>query len=305
MTNLHPSLVVLHGLSTVDDVAKRIAEAENIPLALCTMEKVEENFKTYKQQAAKILDFSRLRTVYNHEWLEKMSFGDIMKLASHFTIQQMLQRDMFKERMSWKIVCVHCREQFNSPLQFSSTEEMETATLEGNTIRCPHCGKITPITKENLLPPPNPISPNEFLYPLMQGFDSVMLDVDCELGGNDQLFNMLCGRKLQQRYGKREKFVITTPGVATVLNTQFAVNSEKEYLFVGMNPDLKTITASTGGKVFKPNDLDGIVEFVKQSSKKKELKKVFFTWPFLVLAILLLLVEIFIRKKQDNLKEKK
>lgn len=54
------------------------------------------------------------------------------------------------------------------------------------------------------------LSPTEFLYPLMQGYDSVMLDVDCEIGGNDQLFNMLCGRKLQKAYGKRDKFVLTT-----------------------------------------------------------------------------------------------
>ena len=51
---------------------------------------------------------------------------------------------------------------------------------------------------------------NEFLYPLMVGYDSVVLDVDCELGGNDQLFNMLCGRTLQKAMGKKEKFVLTT-----------------------------------------------------------------------------------------------
>jgi uncharacterized membrane protein len=111
--------------------------------------------------------------------------------------------------------------------------------------------------------------------------------------------------KAEENIYESEKFVVSQPGIATVLGTPFAVNNEKEYLFVGMNPDLKTITASTGGKVFKPQDLDGIVEFVTQSSKKKELKKVFFTWPFLVLAILLLLVEIFIRKRQDHHKEKK
>ncbi len=81
-----------------------------------------------------------------------------MDIAGHFTIQQMLQRDMFKKRMK---------------------------------------------AGEDL-------SPNEFMYPLMQGYDSVELDVDCEIGGNDQLFNMLCGRKLQKAYGKRDKFVLTT-----------------------------------------------------------------------------------------------
>ena len=123
-----------------------------------TFEKVQENFQTYKKQAEKILDFSKLKVVYNHEWLGKLNFHEIVKIASNFTVQQMMQRDMFKKRM----------------------EE------------------------------DSPIASHEFLYPLMQGYDSVMLDVDCEIGGNDQLFNMLCGRTLQQAYGKREKFVLTT-----------------------------------------------------------------------------------------------
>jgi tyrosyl-tRNA synthetase len=175
-----------------------------------TKEQVMENFKTYKKQAGKILDFDRLKVVYNHEWLEKMSFADIMKLASHFTVQQMMQRDMFKERMKWKVICRHCKELSDSPIQFQGVEDMQEAVIDVSDIKCSNCSKMTPVTKETIIPPPNPISPNEFLYPLMQGFDSVMLDVDCELGGNDQLFNMLCGRKLQKAFHKREKFVLTT-----------------------------------------------------------------------------------------------
>jgi tyrosyl-tRNA synthetase len=57
----------------------------------------------------------------------------------------------------------------------------------------------------------NPVSVHEFLYPLMVGYDSVIQDVDCELGGTDQEFNMLAGRTLQKALGKREKFVLTTP----------------------------------------------------------------------------------------------
>jgi tyrosyl-tRNA synthetase len=123
-----------------------------------TFDQVQENFQTYKRQAEKILDFSRLKVVYNHEWLEKLNFHDIVKFASPFTVQQQLDREMFKRRMA---------------------EE-------------------------------KPIGLHEFLYPLMQGYDSLMLDVDVEIGGNDQLFNMLCGRTLQQIHGKREKFVLTT-----------------------------------------------------------------------------------------------
>jgi tyrosyl-tRNA synthetase len=123
-----------------------------------TKKQVKENFETYKKQAEKILDFSKIDVRYNHEWLEKLTFEDIIKLASNFTVNQMIERDMFEKRLS-----------------------------EGK-----------------------PIHLHEFFYPLMVGYDSVVLDVDFELGGNDQEFNMLAGRTLQQAAGKRDKCVITT-----------------------------------------------------------------------------------------------
>ena len=123
-----------------------------------TREEVEENFRTYKEQAGKILNLSKIEVRYNHEWLDSLKFGDIVDLASNFTVQQILQRDMFEKRIK-----------------------------DGN-----------------------PISLHEFLYPLMVGYDSVVLDVDCELGGSDQEFNMLAGRSLQAAYKKRDKFVLTT-----------------------------------------------------------------------------------------------
>src|SRR3989344_6087575 len=126
--------------------------------SVLTREEVEKNFKTYKEQAGKILDISKIKVRYNHEWLEKLDFKGIVYLASNFTVQQMLQRDMFDKRL-----------------------------------------------KEN-----KPISVHEFLYPLMVGYDSVVLDVDGELGGSDQEFNMLAGRTLQAAYKKRDKFVLTT-----------------------------------------------------------------------------------------------
>ena len=121
-------------------------------------EEVEENLKTYTEQAGKIVDFKKAKIVYNHEWLEKLDFKDIVKLAGNFTVQQMLDRDMFQERIKQE----------------------------------------------------KPIGLHEFMYPLMVGYDSVMLDVDCEMGGNDQFFNMLCGRTLQTAFGKKDKFVLTT-----------------------------------------------------------------------------------------------
>ncbi len=123
-----------------------------------TKDQVQKNFETYIEQAKLILDMKKLKIVYNHEWLEKVDFKKIIELASTFTVQQMLERDMFEDRLS-----------------------------KGN-----------------------PIGLHEFLYPLMVGYDSVFLDVDVELGGNDQLFNMLAGRTLQTAYKKRDKFVLTT-----------------------------------------------------------------------------------------------
>src|SRR3989344_3497709 len=124
-----------------------------------TKEQVEENFKTYKKQAAKVIDFDKVEIRYNHEWLEKLGYKEIIEHASLFTVQQMEERAMFSERMA----------------------------------------------KDK------PVFVHEFLYPLMVGYDSVVLDVDCELGGTDQEFNMLAGRTMQKAFGKREKFVLTTP----------------------------------------------------------------------------------------------
>jgi len=118
---------------------------------------VKANMKDYKNQASKILDFSKVKIRYNGQWLSKLKFGDILKLASQFTVQQMIQRDMFQRRI-----------------------------------------------EQNM-----PISVHEFMYPLMQGYDSVAMDVDLEIGGNDQMFNMLAGRTLQKIYNNKDKDVMT------------------------------------------------------------------------------------------------
>lgn len=125
-----------------------------------TREEVLENAKLYKKQASRVLKFSGenpVRLAFNSKWLAKMNFADVVNLASHFTVQRILERDMFDRRMK-----------------------------EGR-----------------------PIHLHEFLYPLMQGQDSVAMDVDGEIGGNDQTFNMLAGRTLQKQINNKEKFVIT------------------------------------------------------------------------------------------------
>lgn len=125
-----------------------------------TRKQVLNNCKLYKKQASLFLKFgfSGAKLKFNSSWLGKMKFGDVLDLASKVTVQQMLERDMFKKRME-----------------------------EGK-----------------------PIHINEFMYPLMQGYDSVAMDVDGEIGGNDQTFNMLTGRNLMKENTGKEKFVITT-----------------------------------------------------------------------------------------------
>ena len=126
-----------------------------------TRAEVLNNCKKYKEQAGHFIDFTganKAEIRFNSKWLAKLSFEDVVKLASHTTVDQMLKRDMFEKRMS-----------------------------EGK-----------------------PVYLHEFLYPLMQGYDSVAMDVDGEIGGNDQTFNMLAGRDLAKSMSGKDKFVVTT-----------------------------------------------------------------------------------------------
>lgn len=124
-----------------------------------TNEQIEENFKTWKEQASKVLDFSKIEIRHNGDWLDKLNYSDIVKLMAKTTVQQLMERDMFQERLK-----------------------------EGR-----------------------PIHGHEIMYPLLQGYDSVVMDVDLEIGGTDQTFNMMMGRTLQRQYNNREKWVLTTP----------------------------------------------------------------------------------------------
>jgi tyrosyl-tRNA synthetase len=124
-------------------------------------DEVMENLKEYQKQASKFISFSgpnKALLKFNSEWLGKLSFGDVLELASLMTVDQMLKRDMFQKRI-----------------------------------------------EEN-----RPIYIHEFMYPLMQGYDCVAMDVDGEIGGNDQTFNMLTGRDLMKAIKNKEKFVIAT-----------------------------------------------------------------------------------------------
>jgi len=127
-----------------------------------TQEELRANARDYIHQAAKIVRFegpNPIKILYNGDWLNKLNLIDILNLAQHFSVQQLLERDIFQERIK-----------------------------RGESI--------------NL---------REFIYPLLQAYDSVHMKVDLELGGTDQTFNMLAGRTLVAAMQGREKFVMTVP----------------------------------------------------------------------------------------------
>ncbi|MFH0814758.1 MAG: tyrosine--tRNA ligase [Candidatus Falkowbacteria bacterium] len=166
-----------------------------------TREQVLKNCENYKKQASALIKFDGANPAeikFNGDWLDKLTFKEIIDLASHFTVQQMLSRDMFRKRMHWKKICEHCGE-------LILLGQTTVPPVGGVCKKCLHavaCDKI-----EDLISP-SPIGLHEFLYPLMQGYDSVAMDVDGEIGGNDQTFNMLVGRDLMKSMKGKEKFVL-------------------------------------------------------------------------------------------------
>lgn len=126
---------------------------------LMSEREVERNIKTWKKQAGKILDFSKVEIKRNGDWLLKLKLEDIIRIASQISAIKLFQRETFQRRIRI-----------------------------GQTVLA-----------------------HETLYPLLQGYDSVFLDVDLEIGGTDQTFNMLIGRELVQKMKSKEKFVLICP----------------------------------------------------------------------------------------------
>ena len=145
----------------VGDFTGRIGDpsGRNATRPILTAQELQDNQKTYLEQAFKILDREKTEVRFNSEWMDQMTPDDLVRLASEHTVARMLERDDFAKRYG-----------------------------------------------EN-----QPISIHEFLYPLIQGYDSVMLEADVELGGTDQTFNLLVGRELQKRRGQSPQIVMTLP----------------------------------------------------------------------------------------------
>lgn len=149
-----------------------------------TQKELEKNAEKYLDQVKKVLDISKVEVVWNADWLSKLNFSDVIRLASNFTVSQMMERDMFQERV-----------------------------------------------KKDL-----PISMHEFFYPLMQGYDSVALEADVEIGGTDQTFNLLAGRSLQKAYGKTPQDIVTVPILEGLDGKMKMGKSENNYIGVAESP---------------------------------------------------------------------
>lgn len=198
-----------------------------------TREKVLENAKSWREQAGKVLNFdgrNPAKIMFNSSWNDKLTFKDLIEITSNFTVQQMIERDMFQERL-----------------------------------------------KKN-----EPIHLHEFLYPVAQAIDSVEMGVDLEIGGNDQLFNMMAGRTLMKAVKNKEKYVLTTKllvdkegkKVGKTTGNALFLDSTPEAFYAGVMsfPDE---TILLGFELLTEAPLEGVEEKVKRDpmEQKKNLAR--------------------------------
>jgi len=173
----------------IGDYTARIGDpsGQDTTRPMLSPQQIEQNAKTYFEQAGKILDTSeeKLEIRYNSEWLSELKLADLIKLTSNMTVARMLERDTFELRYR-----------------------------DGDAIGI-----------------------HEFLYPLMQGYDSVMVQSDVELGGTDQTFNNLVGRDIQRAYGQSPQIVITTPILVGLDGKEKMSKSKGNYIGVTDEPN--------------------------------------------------------------------
>ena len=145
-----------------------------------TKEQIQDNAKTYHEQAIKILDAEKTEVRFNSEWCMPLGADGVIRLASSYTVARMLERDDFTKRYQTGV----------------------------------------------------PIAVHEFLYPLMQGYDSVALKSDLEIGGTDQKFNLLVGRELQKQNSQAQQCVLTMPLLVGTDGVEKMSKSKNNYIGV-------------------------------------------------------------------------
>jgi tyrosyl-tRNA synthetase len=149
------------GVLIVGDYTTRIGDpsGRSAERPILSDDEIDANARAYQEQAFQIIDPDKTEVRYNGEWLSKLTYADVVRLARVTTVARILERDDFAQR-------------------FAAEE---------------------------------PISVSELLYPLMQGYDSVAVRADVELGGTDQLYNLLTGREVMEAHGMEPQVVLTTP----------------------------------------------------------------------------------------------
>jgi tyrosyl-tRNA synthetase len=149
------------GVLIIGDYTTRIGDpsGRSAERPILSDEEIDANARTYLEQAMVVLDRDRTEVRYNGEWLSKLTYAEVVRLARTITVARMLERDDFAKRMATQ----------------------------------------------------QPISVSELLYPLMQAYDPVAIEADVELGGTDQLYNLLAGREVMTAYGLAPQVVLTTP----------------------------------------------------------------------------------------------
>ena len=179
--DLGHEIIILFG-----DFTARIGDPSEKESArrVLTEEEIDAHMQTWDRQVAALLGDVPYTIKYNSEWLSGMNFADVIKLSAKVTVQQMLVRDMFQERLK----------------------------------------------KER------PIYLNEFLYPLAQGYDSVAMRVDGEVGGSEQTFNMLVGREFEKEILGKDKLVLTTPLIVDSRSGKKMSKSEGEVIAITDSP---------------------------------------------------------------------
>jgi len=187
------------GVLIIGDYTTRIGDpsGRSSERPILSDEEIEQNARTYLEQAMVILDPDRTEVRRNGEWLSKLSYADVVRLARTVTVARILERDDFAKRLS-----AH-----------------------------------------------EPISVSELLYPLMQAYDSVAVEADVELGGTDQLYNLLAGREIMESYGLEPQVILTTPILV-------AWDGEKMSSSLGNNIPLLAAPEEQFGRTMRiPDDL--------------------------------------------------
>jgi tyrosyl-tRNA synthetase len=150
---------------------------------------VENNVKKWKQLIKPLMGFGDFinppKIKYNNDWLGKLKMEELISLASNFTVQRLLERDMYQKRI-----------------------------------------------KEE-----KPIYLHEFLYPIMQGYDSVAMDVDAEVCGTDQIFNALTGRDLIKKLKGKDKFVVAVTLMENPKTGELMSKSKGTGVFLDAKPN--------------------------------------------------------------------